>query len=198
MNGSGVSLRPCQLHLGGARACLHFERAHFHRGRVWVIVGLNVVTALPYTLMNLLYVAIVVSAWSSNPLLRRAFIDRVGDTADGSATFVVWNAIAGAGIALISTATKAAKLAPVGDTPLLGIVLGTASLGVLSTYLMNILLAADNPGYVICAVSGTNNIVVYVLGTLFYGRLSGIGLLGAALIGAGIALITHAKQVPVD
>jgi drug/metabolite transporter (DMT)-like permease len=89
-------------------------------------------------------------------------------------------------------------IAPVGEPALIGMVLGTALLGVVSTYLMNIMLAADNPGKVICVVSGTNNIVVYLLGSLFYGRLSGTGLLGAALIGAGIVLITRAKQVPVD
>ena len=79
---------------------------------------------------------------------------------------------------------------------LLGLVLGTSTMGVLSTYLMNALLAEDNPGYVICAVSGTNNIVVYLLGSLFYGRLDALGVLGAVLVGAGIALITYAKQAP--
>jgi len=146
--------------------------------------------------MNILYVALVVSAWSSNPLLRRAFIDRIGDAADGSSTFVLWNCIACTAIALISTTVKEAKLAPVDDIALICIVIGTALLGVVSTYLMNTMLAADNPGYVICVVSGTNNIVVYVLGTLFYGRLSGTGALGALFVGAGIALITHAKEVP--
>ena len=149
--------------------------------------------------MNVLYVAIVVSAWSSNPLLRRAFIDRVGETADGAAAFVLWNSIACTAIALIASyRSKLVPIAPVGEPALLGMVLGTALLGVVSTYLMNIMLAADNPGKVICVVSGTNNIVVYLLGSLFYGRLSGTGLLGAALIGAGIVLITRAKQVPVD
>ena len=145
--------------------------------------------------MNVLYLALVVSAWSSNPLLRRAFIDRGGEKADGSTTFVVWNAVVMAVIALISTTRKATELASVHDTALVGIVFGTALLGVLSTYLMNTMLAADNPGYVICVVSGTNNIVVYLLGSLFYGRLNVAGALGTALIGAGIALITYAKQM---
>ena len=149
--------------------------------------------------MNFLYVAIVVSAWSSNPLLRRAFIDRVGETADGSATYVLWNSFAAAIVALIASyRVKLAPIAPVGEPALLGMVLCTALLGVVSTYLMNIMLAADNPGKVICVVSGTNNIVVYLLGSLFYGRLSGTGLLGAALIGAGIVLITRAKQGAID
>jgi hypothetical protein len=36
------------------------------------------------------------------------------------------------------------------------------------------------------------------LGTLFYGRLNGTGVLGALFVGAGIVLITRAKEVPVD
>ena len=52
--------------------------------------------------MSILYVIIVVSAWSSNPMLRRAFVDRVGDAADGKMTFVLWNSVVCSVIAAVS------------------------------------------------------------------------------------------------
>ena len=143
--------------------------------------------------MNYLYILIVVSAWSSNPLLRRAFVDRAGDEADGKMTYVLWNSIASSVISAISVTVHGTKLAPASDLGLLGIIIGTATMGVLSTYLMNVMMSAENPGKVICVVSGTNSILVYVIGCLMYGKLNAKGVLGSVLCGMGIALIHEAK-----
>ena len=148
--------------------------------------------------MNFIYAALVVSAWASNPLFRRAFVDRLGNAADGSATYVLWNSVACSLLAVVSAWIKSTKIAPLtADPSLLGLIVGTSTMGVMSTYLMNVMMAKNNPGYVICVVSGTNNIVVYLLGSMFYGRLDATGVLGAALVGAGIALITYAKEARV-
>lgn len=147
--------------------------------------------------MNYLYLAITISAWSSNPLLRRTFIDRVGDSADGASIFVLWNAVLCAVIALASTASsdKAWGLSVLQDASLCSILFATAFMGVLSTYLMNKMLASDNPGHVICIVSGTNNLVVYVLGSLFYGSFNRVGVLGVICLVLGITLISRSKQL---
>ena len=143
--------------------------------------------------MSILYVIIVVSAWSSNPMLRRAFVDRVGDAADGKMTFVLWNSVVCSVIAAVSVWFNKTKVAPINDAPLLGMVIGTATMGVLSNYLMNVMMSTDNPGKIVCVVGGVNNIVVYVIGSLMYGQLNARGVLGAVLCSMGIALITEAK-----
>ena len=147
--------------------------------------------------MNFVYIVLVVSAWCSNPILRRAFIDRAGDSADGKMGFVLWNSIACSIIALVSVCVNKTKLPSTSDVPLVCMVVGTATMAVASNYFMNIMMSDDNPGKIVCVVGGLNNIAVYIVGSLMYGQLNVKGVTGVFLCSAGIFLMTDAK-VPTD
>ena len=139
--------------------------------------------------MDHIHIAAVISAWTANPVFRKAAIEKMGD---GSAsTFVIYQTIIGAlvcaGVALHQPFMY--KYAVNGGYLGAFFVSCCTLLALSSSYFLSMLVAKNNPGEVMATLNGLANLSTYLLGTLVYGEFTWRGVLGAALVSAGIYFI---------
>ena len=137
---------------------------------------------------------LVILLWSISPLLKRVIMDHMASLDDPEhlspvRTFVALNSL-GCTIMAAGLAVSSQPIMYVKRLPAQGwiVLLVAVIVNTIAGLLLAELLQKDNPGITMVYLNAGTNVCTFVIGALFYGKLSLQSMCGVFLISAGVVL----------